>query len=46
MIMKKFVNNVDNILTESLSGFGKAHPDIIKVNLSPDFIFRANKASN
>ena len=44
--MKKFVNKVDNILKESLSGFGKAHPDIIKVNLSPDFIFRANKASN
>ena len=31
--MKKFVNNVENILTESLSGFGKAHPDIIKINL-------------
>ena len=43
--MKKFVNNVDNILTESLSGFGKAHSSIIKVNHAPDFIARANKPS-
>ena len=44
--MKKFVNNVENILTESLSGFGKAHPDIIKVNFAPDFISRFQKAKN
>tara|TARA_B100000674_G_scaffold486656_1_gene495566 strand:+ start:349 stop:1341 length:993 start_codon:yes stop_codon:yes gene_type:complete len=44
--MKKFVNNVENILSESLSGFGKAHSDILKVNLSPDFIFRKNKPQN
>ena len=43
--MKKFVNNIDNILTESLSGFGKAHTDIIKINHAPDFIARANKSS-
>ena len=43
--MKKFVNNVDNILTESLSGFGKAHSNIIKINHAPDFIARANKSS-
>ncbi len=41
--MKKFVNSVDNILTESLSGFGKAHSDIIKTHFSPDFISRLNK---
>ena len=44
--MKKFVNNVENILSESLSGFGKAHSDILKVNLSPDFVFRKNKPQN
>ena len=44
--MKKFVNKVENILSESLSGFGKAHSDILKVNLSPDFIFRKNKPQN
>ena len=41
--MKKFVNEVDNILSESLIGFGKAHSDIINVNLSPDFVSRKNK---
>ncbi len=44
--MKKFVNNVENILTESLLGFGKAHSDILKVNLSPDFIYRKNMPNN
>ena len=44
--MKKFVNEVENILTESLSGFGKAHSDIIDVRLSPDFVFRKNKSQN
>ena len=27
--MKKFINNVDDFLKESLNGFGKAHSDII-----------------
>ena len=44
--MKKFVNEVENILTESLTGFGKAHSDIIDVRLSPDFVFRKNKSQN
>ena len=35
--MKKFVNNVDNILVESLSGFENAHKDILKVHLNPNF---------
>ena len=43
--MKKFVNEVENILTESLTGFGKAHSDIIDVRLSPDFVFRKHKYS-
>ena len=41
--MKKFVNNVEEILTESLSGFQKAHPEIIKVHFAPDFICRVKK---
>ena len=32
--MKKFVNNVDDILTESLTGFGDAHNDILEVKLN------------
>jgi len=38
--MKKFINNVDEILTESLTGFGDAHNDILEVRLKPDFIAR------
>ena len=44
--MKKFVNNVDTILIESLTGFKEAHSDIIDVNISPDFIFRKSKPIN
>ena len=44
--MKKFVNNVDEILTESLTGFGNAHSDILEVKLSPDFVARKNKPNN
>ena len=32
--MKKFVNKVDEILTESLTGFGDAHSDILEVKLN------------
>ena len=41
--MKKFVNIVDEILTESLTGFGYAHNDILEVKLKPDFIARKSK---
>ena len=41
--MKKFVNNVDDILTESLTGFGYAHSDILEVKLKPDFVSRKSK---
>ena len=44
--MKKFVNNVDDILTESLTGFGNAHNDILEVKLNPNFIARKSKSSN
>ncbi len=39
--MKKFVNRVDDILTEALRGFGAAHGDIVKVNNDPTFVTRA-----
>jgi dihydroxyacetone kinase-like protein len=38
--MKKFINNIDNLLAESLSGFAKAHADIVQLNSQPDFIRR------
>jgi len=44
--MKKFINNVDNILAESLSGFASAHQDLVSLNLEPNFLTRKHKASN
>lgn len=42
--MKKFINNVDNILIESLSGFAAAHADLVSLHLDPNFITRKHKA--
>lgn len=38
--MKKFINHVDTLLDESLSGFTKAHSDIIQFNNQPHFVKR------
>ncbi|MFQ5774313.1 MAG: dihydroxyacetone kinase subunit DhaK [Kiloniellaceae bacterium] len=40
--MKKFVNKVDDILTESLRGFAAAHADIVKIHEQPNFVTRAD----
>ncbi|MEI6708542.1 MAG: dihydroxyacetone kinase subunit DhaK [Methylococcales bacterium] len=40
--MKKFINQVDTLLDESLNGFAKAHGDIIQLNSKPRFIQRLN----
>lgn len=39
--MKKFVNDVEDILTESLRGFAAAHPDLVEIHFSPTFVTRA-----
>lgn len=44
--MKKFVNNVNHMLEESLLGFEKAHQDLISLHLAPTYLTRKNKASN
>ncbi|HSI43427.1 MAG TPA: dihydroxyacetone kinase subunit DhaK [Methylotenera sp.] len=44
--MKKFINNVDNILIESLSGFASAHADLVSLHLDPNFITRKHKATD
>jgi phosphoenolpyruvate---glycerone phosphotransferase subunit DhaK len=44
--MKKFVNDVDNMLSESLSGFAASHQDLVTLHLEPHFITRKNKAKN
>ncbi len=38
--MKKFLNHVDTLLSESLSGFAKAHADLVELNLKPCFVKR------
>ncbi|MDF1587571.1 MAG: dihydroxyacetone kinase subunit DhaK [Gammaproteobacteria bacterium] len=40
--MKKIINGVDSLLEESLSGFAKAHSDIIQLNSAPHFVSRRN----
>lgn len=44
--MKKFTNDINNMLTESLSGFAKAHGDLVSLNLEPTYLMRKNKAEN
>lgn len=44
--MKKFINKVDDVLIESLSGFATAHSDLVKLNLDPNFLTRKQKATN
>jgi len=39
--MKKLINNVDDVLTESLRGFAAAHAELVNVSLEPMFITRA-----
>jgi dihydroxyacetone kinase-like protein len=44
--MKKFINTVDGMLVESLSGFALAHCDLVNLHLDPNFITRKIKAQN
>ncbi len=41
--MKKFINKVDDILTESLTGFATAHSDLVTLHLEPNFLTRTKK---
>jgi phosphoenolpyruvate---glycerone phosphotransferase subunit DhaK len=43
--MKKFINEIDNLLNESLHGFAKAHADIIQFNDQPHFVSRKPPAA-
>ncbi len=38
--MKKFVNRVEEMLAESLRGFGRAHADLVRVHTDPVFVTR------
>ncbi|NOS73386.1 MAG: dihydroxyacetone kinase subunit DhaK [Methyloglobulus sp.] len=38
--MKKFINNIDTLLNESLQGFALAHSDIVEFNADPRYVKR------
>ncbi|MCW2309274.1 dihydroxyacetone kinase subunit DhaK [Rhodobium gokarnense] len=38
--MKKLINNVDDVLTESLAGFGRAHADLVDISTDPKLVTR------
>jgi dihydroxyacetone kinase-like protein len=40
--MKKLINGVESVLSESLRGFGAAHGDIVSVQADPAFVTRAD----
>ncbi|MGO4534113.1 dihydroxyacetone kinase subunit DhaK [Leifsonia sp. 2MCAF36] len=40
--MKKLINDVPDVVTESLAGFGRAHADIVRVSQDPMFVARAD----
>ena len=44
--MKKFVNDVDTLLPESLQGLVAAHPDILELHLEPTFLTRKHPAKS
>ena len=44
--MKKFINQVDQMLTESLAGFASAHHELLEVQFEPTFVSRKQKAEN
>lgn len=44
--MKKLINKVEDILTESLRGFGSAYADIVKVQMNPTYVTRATVNKN
>jgi len=40
--MRKFINRVDDVLTEALRGFGAAHGNLVTMNYDPTYVTRAN----
>jgi dihydroxyacetone kinase-like protein len=44
--MKKFLNDVEDMLTESLSGLAAAHSDVLRVEFAPTFVARAQPAAD
>ncbi|MDJ0744179.1 MAG: dihydroxyacetone kinase subunit DhaK [Xenococcaceae cyanobacterium MO_167.B27] len=40
--MKKLINNADDFVRESIEGMALAHPELIKLHLDPNFVYRAD----
>lgn len=40
--MKKLINAVDNVVREQLQGMAVAHPDLVKVQIDPHYVVRAD----
>ncbi len=40
--MKKLMNKAEDVVRESIEGMSIAHKDLLKVNLDPNFIYRAD----
>ena len=38
--MKKFINDIESLLDESLQGFAKAHSDVVRLETAPTFVQR------
>jgi dihydroxyacetone kinase-like protein len=40
--MKKLINAIDDVVNEQLEGMAIAHPDMVKVNFDPNYVYRAD----
>ncbi len=40
--MKKLINELDDVVDEQLEGMAVAHPDLLKVNFDPKYVYRAD----
>ncbi|MCB9421804.1 MAG: dihydroxyacetone kinase subunit DhaK [Ardenticatenaceae bacterium] len=40
--MKKLINAVEDVVKEQLEGLATAHPDVLKVNFEPYYVYRAD----
>jgi len=39
-VVKKFLNNADDVVPESLAGLGAAHPDLVRIDLEDQIVLR------
>ena len=44
--MKKFINDIDSVMRESIGGMLEAHPGLLRAEFEPTFVVRAQRASN